>query len=154
MPLRFYLWFVVGNNEVRPQLDKVSAILNTPCPETKNSLHSFLGLASFYQKFMLNAAAVTASLTDKLKNSSPEQLVWSAQYCCDFETIIQSLTASPVLNLPEISKKFILRTDASGTGVGVVLLQYHDNTAHPVGDASRVSSSIVRRDTRLLNTSY
>ena len=51
-----YLAFVVGNNEVRPQLDKVSAILNTPCPVTKKTLRSFLGLASFYRKFMPNIA--------------------------------------------------------------------------------------------------
>ena len=43
-----YLGFVVGNNEVRPQLNKVSAILNTSCPETKKSICSFLGIASFY----------------------------------------------------------------------------------------------------------
>ena len=44
-----YLGFVVGNNEVRTQLDKVSAILNAPCPDTKKSLCSFLGLASFFR---------------------------------------------------------------------------------------------------------
>ena len=74
-----YLGFVVGNNEVRPQLDKVSAILNTLCLETKKSLRSFLRLASFYRKFMSIAATITASLTDKLKEGLPEQLVWSAQ---------------------------------------------------------------------------
>ena len=139
------LGFVVGNNEVRPQLDKVSAILNTPCPETKKSLCSFLGLASPYRKFMPNAATITASLTDKLKSVRPNNYIWSAQSYLNFETIIRALTASSVPKLPDVSKKFVPCTDASGTGIGAVLLQYHDNTPHPVAYASR---KLLDRETR------
>ena len=47
------------------------------------------------------------------------------------------MSDSPVLKLPDVTKKFVLRTDFSGTGVGAVLLQYHDNVPHPVAYASR-----------------
>ena len=52
---------------------------------------------------------------------------------------------SPVLKLPDITKKFVLRTDASVSGVGAVLLQYHDNVPHPIAYASR---KLLDRETR------
>ena len=55
------------------------------------------------------------------------------------------MSDSPVLKLPDVTKKFVLRTDASGTGVGAVLLQYHDNVPHPVAYASR---KLLDRETR------
>ena len=55
------------------------------------------------------------------------------------------MSDSPVLKLPNITKKFVLRTDASRTGVGAVLLQYHDNVPHPVAYASR---KLLDRETR------
>ena len=85
-------------------------------------------------------------LTDKLKKGSPEILTWSVQSRQNFDSIIRSLSDSPVLKLPDVTNKFVLRTDASGTGVGAVLLQYHDNDPHhPVAYASR---KLLDRETR------
>ena len=55
------------------------------------------------------------------------------------------MSDSPVLKLPDVTNKFVLRTDASGTGVGAVLLQYHDNVHDPVAYASR---KLLDRETR------
>ena len=130
---------------MKPQEDKISAILSTPYPETKMSLRSFLGLTSFCRKFIPNASTITASLTDKLKKGSPKLLIWSAQSRQNFDSIICSLSDSPAVKLPYVTKKFVLCTDASGTGVGAVLLQYHNNVPHPVAHASR---KLLERETR------
>ena len=63
-----YLGFIVDNDEIKPQEDKISAFLGTPCPETKKSLRSFLGLTSFYRKFIPNATTITAFLGADAQN--------------------------------------------------------------------------------------
>ena len=50
VPAINYLGFIVVNDEIKSQEDKISAILSTPCPDTKKSLRSFRGLTSFYRK--------------------------------------------------------------------------------------------------------
>ena len=144
-PIVNYLGFVVGLGEVKPQDDKIAAITKISLPETKKTLRSFLGLTSFYRKFIPNAATITASLTTKLKKGSPEHLTWSEESIRDFNLLVRSLSASPVLKLPDVNKRFVLRSDASSVGIGAVLLQYHDDVPHPVAYASR---QLLDRETR------
>ena len=132
-----YLGFIVGRDCIQPQPDKVEAIVNMCLPKVKKELRSFLGFISFYRKFIPNMSSLTARLSDKLKNSSPDKLSWSVEDISAFETLKSHLTQSPILSLPNLNKKFCLRTDASGVGIAAVLCQYHDGVAKPVCFASR-----------------
>lgn len=140
-----YLGFKVGNNNLTPLSEKVGAILQMPLPCTKNALLSFLGMVSFYRKFIKNASDLTALMSDMLKKEVLEPLPWSSDASEAFGNLKLRLSRAPVLRLPDKSLQFVLRTDASNLGLGAVLWQYHDGVAFPVAFASRKLLDCERR---------
>ena len=118
---------MIGQGQVTPRPEKVSAIQEISRPQTKTKLRSFLGTTNYYRKFIPNYSAIAAPLTDKLKNREPNQVRWRESEEQAFHTLKSKLYRFPILRLPDLTKKFVLRTDASDTGLGAVLLQ--DNMA-------------------------
>ena len=54
----------IGNGEVKPDYEKISAVMNYPVPKTKKQAWEFLGLTGYYGKFITNYAEKAAPLTD------------------------------------------------------------------------------------------
>ena len=94
-------------------------------------------MASYYRKFIPEVASIVAPLTDKTKNRQPNKLVWSEEDTKAFEKLKSCLSSSPILCLPDVTLPFTVRTDASATGLGAVLLQKKDGVNCPVAYASR-----------------
>ena len=132
-----YLGFKVGNNQISPKIERVKAIQILEAPKTKKQLRSFLGMVSFYRKFLPNLSTVTAKLTDLLRKDVKEPIQWSQEDKSLFEEVKMMLASPPVLMLPDLKKQFCLRTDASMNGMGAVLFQYWDNEPRPVAYASQ-----------------
>ena len=76
-------------------------------------------------------------LTDLTKKDQPNQLNWGEAQDRAFETLKGYIVNPPILRLPDFEKQFILRTDASNTGIGAILLQEESGVKHPVAFASR-----------------
>ncbi|XP_021361861.1 uncharacterized protein LOC110455805 [Mizuhopecten yessoensis] len=127
---------VVGDQRLEPQPEKISAIEQALRPETKTQLRSFLGLAGFYRKFIANFASIAVPLTELNKKGFPNRLEWGDSQEKAFEPLKRALTARPILKLPDLNEDFILRTDASDTGLGAVLLQIEEGLKLPVAYAS------------------
>ena len=132
-----YLGHIVGQGQLEPLPDKLTTIQNAPQPKTKKQLRSFLGLTGYYRKFIPNYAAIAVPLTDRTKKREPNHIKWENSQEFAFQTLKERLTTSPVLRLPDCNKLFLLRTDASDIGIGVVLLQREDNVDFPVAYASK-----------------
>ena len=132
-----FLGHIVQAGKIQPMLDKVEKVKNATRPETKKQLRAFIGLASYYRRFIPNFASIASPLTDKTKSREPNKVQWSDREEEAFKMLKDSLVQSPVLCLPDVQRKFIVRTDASSTGLGAVLLQEHDGEKHPVAYASR-----------------
>eukprot|EP00731_Ephydatia_muelleri_P004863 Em0002g1039a len=133
-----YLGYIVGGGVVKPILSKVEAISSFPKPDTKTAVRAFLGLAGYYRRFIPDFASVAAPLTDLTKKSVPNSGVWNEGCQRAFETLKKALISEPVLSSPDVSKTFIVQTDASDRGVGAVLSQVQeDGQEHPVGYYSR-----------------
>lgn len=132
-----YLGFILGGDCRQPQPDKVEAMCRVTPPRTKKLLRSFLGMVSFYKCFIPQAVDLTAPLSDLLKKTVREPLLWTDELLACFNHLKSILSSSPVLRLPDANLTFVLRTDASSKGVGAVLLQYHVGYPHPVAYASR-----------------
>ena len=133
-----YLGINISGDSISPIHDKVkhlNDIINPPT--TKKCLRSFLGFLSFYRKFIPNLANITAPLNDLIKLKSPELLSYNEEQLDSFNKSKQILLKTPILKLPNLTLPFVLRTDASATGLGAVLLQYHDGVPYPVSYASR-----------------
>ena len=113
-----YLGHVVSRQGVIVDESKIECIKQWPTPTSSKQLHSFLGLASYYRKFIRHFAMIAAPLTDLLKK---EAFKWNELSQQAFWTLKTALTQAPVLALPDFSKPFVLETDASATGIGAVL---------------------------------
>ena len=132
-----YLGFILGENTLQPQYDKIEAIANLKAPTTKKGLRSFLGMVSFYSMFIPNMSDLTSVLTDFLSSKTTEPITWTELAMTNFDKLKQALICEPVLKLPNPNIPFSLRTDASGVGLGALLVQYYDGVAFPIRYASR-----------------
>lgn len=132
-----YLGYVLGNGVIRPQVGKVQAIKSWSLPKTKKQVRSFLGLVGWYRRFVPNFSSRAAALTDLIKKNGPNQIQWTEQAQRAFLDIQGALQESPVLHSPRFDQPFVLQTDASGVGLGAVLLQGEVGNYHPVAYISR-----------------
>jgi hypothetical protein len=82
---------------------------------------SFLGLVGYYCRFIPSFSKIAKPITDLLKKD--EKIVWNAERDEAFQTLKKLLTISPILAQPNITKSFDIYCDASGTGLGCVLMQ-------------------------------
>ena len=76
-------------------------------------------------------------LTDLTRKGAPNVLVWSDIHDQAFQTLKSTVCNPPVLRLPDMSKPFLLQTDASSEGIGAILLQEEGGVKHPVAFASK-----------------
>jgi hypothetical protein len=102
-------------------LGKVKEVLEWKPLMTVSEVQSFLGLACYYRRFILNISKIATPITELLKKGN--EYVWGA--ACDkaFKHLKKLLTTSLMLAQPETTKLFDIYCDASGTGLGVVLMQ-------------------------------
>jgi len=131
-----YLGHVVTTEGIRPNLDKIKAIIDFPIPKTPKQLKSFLGLLGFYRKFIKNFAKIVKPLTVRLKKDKhidPKE----PEYINCFNLCKTLLTNDPILQYPNFEKPFILTTDASDYAIGAVLSQGPIGSDLPIAYASR-----------------
>ena len=116
-----YLGHVVSSEGVSPSEQKVHSVLTYPEPRNVKEVSSFLGLASYYRKFIRAFAEKAHPLTKLTRKSVAWE--WGDKQRNAFNCIKTCLTSKPILKYPDFSREFIIYTDASGYGIGAVLAQ-------------------------------
>ena len=131
-----YLGHVVSAEGIRTNPEKLRAVNEYPTPFDVRSLRSFLGLASYYKRFVPSFSKVVAPLHALTRKDT--RYTWSSGCQEAFQQLKILLTTAPLLKYPDFVKPFIVETDASGTGLGAVLAQKQDDgTVRPIAYASR-----------------
>ncbi|GBN04117.1 Retrovirus-related Pol polyprotein from transposon 17.6 [Araneus ventricosus] len=103
-------------------------------PKTKTQIRTFLGLAGYYAHYVKNFSLIGAPLTQLLKGKvKKEKVNWTKECDQAFTELKNRLTEMSVLYAPDYKKEFIIQTDASDLGIGILLSQRDgQNEEHPV----------------------
>lgn len=135
-----YLGYLVTNQGLRPDPDKVSAIQRIKLPTDQKQIKSFLGLIGYYRRFIPNFAKITKPMTECLKKGHKIDTS-NGEYQRAFQTCKEILSNPPLLQYPEFNQQFTVTADASEYAIGAVLSQGPKGRDKPVCYASRTLSS-------------
>ena len=117
---------------------------NWPIPSTVKGVQQFLGIVSYYRRYIQDFAKRAKPLhrlTERVNN-----FIWSNECQIAFEDLCQRLAQAPVLAHPDFTREFILDTDASDFGLGAVLSQIGDDgQEHVIAYGSRLLSKAERQ---------
>jgi hypothetical protein len=109
--------------------------MNYPAPKTVRQFRRFLGLASWYRRFVPNFSKAVEPLTALLKKC--KTFVWASEQEVSFTAVKELLVSAPILACPDFSRPFVLQTDASSQDVGAILSQEFEEGERPVAYGSR-----------------
>jgi hypothetical protein len=134
-----YLGHVISSEGVAPDPAKIESIVNFLRPNIVVELQSFLGLASYYRRFIKDFSSIAHPLLEQTKGKpKPKDLiVWGGLEIVAFERLRTSLVTESVLAYPDFTKEFLIYTDASNYGAGAVLSEMHEGKDRPIAYASR-----------------
>ena len=116
-----FLGHVISAEGISVALQKIKAIVNWKPPRNVSKLHSFLGFAGYYRKFVEGFSKIATPLTNLLKKV--QKFEWLDTYQHSFEELRQRLTTAPVLALPSGKDGYVVYSDAFRQGLGCVLIQ-------------------------------
>ena len=117
---------------------KVKAVKEFPRPVILKDLRSFLGLTSYYRRFVKDYAKISHPLYKLLAHNMA--FIWDDACQESFDRLKEILTSEPVLRMPDFDKPFKLQTDASDRGLRAVLSQDWEGKEYPIAYASRTLS--------------
>lgn len=138
-----YLGHTITKEGLKPNNDKIQAVLDYPLPKTTTEIKSFLGLVGYYRRFIKDFAKITKPMTNCLKKRN--RIIIDQDYIDSFNKCKELLTHAPLLQYPDYEKPFILTTDASMVALGAVLSQGQIGSDKPIAFASRTLSDTESR---------
>lgn len=131
-----FLGIIVNKEGIRPDPEKIKAILDYKTPTDRNNLQKFLGSCNFYRKFSMNHAQLMYPFRELLCEKNPWR--WTDIHQKALDDIKQSFIDSVFLSHYIAGKPFYIQTDASNLGISGILYQYdEDNDQRIVSIVSR-----------------
>lgn len=142
-----FLGHVVGPGCLSTDPRKVAAVLDWPTPQSARDVRSFLGLATYFRRFIKHFSSIAAPLFPLL---TAKHFHWLPQHEEAFNELKKLLTSAPVLRLPDPDRPFIVSADACAVGVGACLMQQDDDgRLHPIAyESHKLSPTECRWHTR------
>jgi hypothetical protein len=114
------LGHIVSHEGVKVDPNNINSMMDWPIAKTLNNIRGFLGLTGYYHKFVRNYGRIAAPLMALTKKDA---FSWTPEATKDFEQLKEVMCKALVLTTPNFTKTFIVESDASGNGIGDVLMQ-------------------------------
>ena len=137
-----FLGHVISGEGIKTSASKTDAVTSWPVPTSIKDVRSFLGLCSYYRKFIKNFAGIASplhALTGKYA-----RFEWDGKCQKAFEEMKEKLVTAPVMAFPRDEGQYILDCDASQVAIGAVLSQMQDGEEKVIAYASRLYSKAER----------
>jgi hypothetical protein len=109
---------------------KIEVIEQLPLPTNVKGIHSFLGHAGFYQRFIQNFSQIARPLTHLLANDAP--FIFMEEFFQSFHTLKKAFISTPVIQPPDWHLPFEIMCGASNYAVGAVLDQSKDKKHYAI----------------------
>lgn len=138
-----YLGYIVDKDGLHTDPSKLEIIKNYPTPKSVKNVRSFIGMCSYYRRFIPNFSNIVAPLTKLTggKRGMKVSFNWNESAEQSFKLLKESLITAPVLQCPNFDKPFSIHCDASGVAVGSVLMQNdEEGHSHPIAYFSKLLS--------------
>lgn len=133
-----FLGHVVREEGVATDPEKVEVVTKWPLSQDVKDVRSFLGLCTYYRRFVPPFADVAHPL-DKLTEKG-QPFMWTKECDSSFHRLKEARASTPVLAYPESEEPFMLDTDASNVGIGAVLSQVHQGDERVIAYYSQALS--------------
>ncbi|EPS59216.1 hypothetical protein M569_15593 [Genlisea aurea] len=147
-----FLGHIISKDGIKPDTEKVEAVKNWTTPKNQGDVRSFLGLTTYFKRFMKGYAKIAAPLMELTKDVYKKNFQWTSECQEAFDTLKQLLTDAPLLKVPDFNKPFTLITDASQVGLGGVLLQDDQPCAYESKKFSPAETHYTTTERELLGT--
>lgn len=135
-----YLGYVISDLGCSVNPKKVEIIRNMPAPKTVSELRRFIGMCSYFRRFIPGFSTAAASLFNLMKNGVAYE--WQAEHEQAFRKLKELLCKYPVMHHFEPNAHSYLHCDASNEGLGAVLMQKDaEGKEHPISYISRSLTS-------------
>ena len=121
MPQVSFLGHIVSKDGILFDPSKIEVVKNWPRPTSVTEVRSFLGLASYYMRFVKGFSKIATKLTELTRKSN--RFEWTDRCEKSFQELKKRLITAPVLSLPVDYVKFVVYCDGSKLGLGCVLMQ-------------------------------
>ena len=115
-----FLGHTISSEGISVDPTKVQEVMDWESPTSVHQIRSFLGLAGYYRRFIPDSSRIAKPMTELLKKGV--KFVWNDKCEEAIQTLKARLTTAPVLAIPDSTKPFDVYCDASGMGLGCVLM--------------------------------
>lgn len=133
-----FLGHHISRHGIKPDPDNVKKIKDWPVPRNKKQVQSFIGLASYYRRFVEGFSNIARPMIRLTENEVP--FIWDSDCQNSFQTLKRCLLKPPILGFPKWGEPFLLHTDASDFAVGCVLSQVQQGQERVIAYYSKALS--------------
>jgi hypothetical protein len=116
-----FLGHVISKGGISVDPSKVQDVLSWNVPTSVSDIQSFLGLAGYYRWFIEGFSKISKPMIELLEKDN--KFEWMPACEASFQELKKQLTTTPILVMPDMEKLFSIYCNASGQGLGCVLMK-------------------------------
>jgi hypothetical protein len=137
-----YLGHIVSSEGTSTDPERLNVVRERPTPKNKHEIRSFLGLCTYYRRFIPGFANLAKPVTKPTEQKQTFQ--WTSEVEAAFKTPKGALCTAPILAYPQPGERFVVETDASSVGIGGVLSQVQDGQERVIAYCSKTLNKAER----------